>query len=112
MRSYGRPRGLPLVWSGNLADVYRIECPATGNTWALKCFTREVAGRQDRYRVIAEYLERGPAAVHRRLPVPGTRDPGSGAVVPGAEDAVGRRIDAQPVRGTVPRQPPDAPPIA
>ena len=51
------PLGLPMLWSGNFADVYKIHCPATGNTWALKCFTREVAGQCDRYRRIAAHLE-------------------------------------------------------
>ena len=51
------PLGLPLLWSGNFADVYKIHCPATGNTWALKCFTRQVPGLQDRYRQIAAHLE-------------------------------------------------------
>ena len=51
------PLGLPMLWSGNFADVFKIHCPATGNTWALKCFTREVAGQRDRYRRIAAHLE-------------------------------------------------------
>jgi formylglycine-generating enzyme required for sulfatase activity len=50
------PRGLPLLWSGDFASVYRIYCPATGRTWALKCFHREVPARQERYRRIAECL--------------------------------------------------------
>ena len=50
--------GLPVLWAGNFADVYRIHCPATGNTWALKCFTREARGRQERYREIASHLDR------------------------------------------------------
>ena len=49
--------GLPMLWSGNFADVYKIHCPATGNTWALKCFTRAITGRQERYRHIAAQLE-------------------------------------------------------
>ncbi len=51
------PRGLPMLWSGNFASVYRIHCPATGKTWALKCFTREVSTRQERYRQIAACLK-------------------------------------------------------
>ena len=50
-------RGLPVLWSGNFASVYRIHCPPTGTTWALKCFTREVTARQERYRHIAAALE-------------------------------------------------------
>jgi hypothetical protein len=50
-------RGLPILWTGNFAAVYRIDCPGSGNTWALKCFTREVQGLQERYRQIAAHLE-------------------------------------------------------
>ena len=50
-------RGLPMLWSGNFASVYRIHCPTTGKTWALKCFTREISARQERYRHIASSLE-------------------------------------------------------
>ena len=48
---------LPMVWAGSFASVYRIDCPATGKSWALKCFTREVSARQERYRHIAAALE-------------------------------------------------------
>ena len=50
------PLGLPVLWSGNFADVFKIHCPATGNAWALKCFTRQVPGLQTRYRRIAAHL--------------------------------------------------------
>ena len=62
-RSCGRGRlpcnslGLPMLWAGNFADVYKVHCPATGNTWALKCFTREVRGLQERYRTISAHLD-------------------------------------------------------
>ena len=46
-----------MLWSGNFAAVFRIHCPATGNDWALKCFTREVPGLQERYRQIAAHLD-------------------------------------------------------
>ena len=52
--------GLPMPSSGNFADVYKVHCPATGNTWAVKCFTREVPGLKDRYRGISEHLEKVP----------------------------------------------------
>jgi thiamine kinase-like enzyme len=56
----GQPKcdtlGAPLLWAGSFAHVYRIECPS-GNTWALKCFTREVADRQRRYREIDAHLK-------------------------------------------------------
>ena len=50
-------RGLPMLWAGNFASVYRIHCPATGKTWALKCFNREDSARQERYQHIAAGLE-------------------------------------------------------
>ena len=49
---------LPMAWTGNFADVYQVHNAATGNTWALKCFTREVAGQADRYRHISNHLQR------------------------------------------------------
>jgi hypothetical protein len=51
------PLGLPMLWTGSFADVYKLHCPATGNTWAVKCFTREVRHLQERYRSIALCLE-------------------------------------------------------
>ncbi len=54
------PLGLPMPSSGNFADVYKVHCPATGNTWAVKCFTREVAGLKERYRGISEHLRKVP----------------------------------------------------
>src|SRR5262249_6503298 len=50
------PLGMPLPRSGNFADVYQVGCPVTGNTWAVKCFTREVPGLRDRYRAVSEHL--------------------------------------------------------
>ena len=49
--------GLPMLWAGNFADVYKVHCPATGNTWAIKCFTREVRGLHERYRSISAHLD-------------------------------------------------------
>ena len=49
--------GLPMPCSGNFADVYRLECPATRNTWAVKCFTREIPGLRERYRQISSCLQ-------------------------------------------------------
>ena len=48
--------GVPSPCSGGFADVYKVHCPQTGKTWAVKCFTREVQGRAERYRQIAEHL--------------------------------------------------------
>jgi len=49
---------LPMVWTGNFAAVYKIDCPATGNSWALKCFTHQIPRQRDRYRRIAKHLDR------------------------------------------------------
>src|SRR5262249_14649108 len=48
--------GLPMPRSGNFADVYEFRCPQSGNTWALKCFTRHVSGLQMRYAEISQHL--------------------------------------------------------
>ena len=40
--------GLPLPRSGNFADVYQVR-GADGRDWAVKCFTRPVAGLDERY---------------------------------------------------------------
>src|SRR5689334_20331277 len=48
--------GIPLPRSGNFADVYEVLCPATGNRWAVKCFTREVPGLRERYAEIGKHL--------------------------------------------------------
>src|SRR5262249_43354763 len=48
--------GLPMPRSGNFADVYEFRCAQTGNTWALKCFTRHVSGLQMRYAEISQHL--------------------------------------------------------
>jgi regulation of enolase protein 1 (concanavalin A-like superfamily) len=49
------PLGIPLPRSGNFADVYEVRCPS-GSRWAVKCFTREVAGLRERYNEISKYL--------------------------------------------------------
>jgi hypothetical protein len=49
---------LPMLWSGGFANVYKIHCPATGNTWALKLFTKEVPEQGRRYPLIDECLKR------------------------------------------------------
>jgi len=48
--------GLPRPRSGNFADVYEVNCPASGGRYAVKCFTREVRGLQARYQAISEHL--------------------------------------------------------
>jgi hypothetical protein len=47
--------GLPVPRSGNFADVYQFK-DNSGKTWALKCFTRKVAGLQERYAKIDEHI--------------------------------------------------------
>jgi hypothetical protein len=47
--------GIPQPCSGNFADVYEFRCPA--GKWALKCFTRQVAGLQQRYTAVSSHLQ-------------------------------------------------------
>jgi formylglycine-generating enzyme required for sulfatase activity len=47
--------GLPIPRCGNFADVYQFQ-GKSGNKWALKCFTRHVAGLQKRYSRISQHL--------------------------------------------------------
>jgi hypothetical protein len=50
------PLGLPMPYAGNFADVYKVHCPQTGNTWAVKFFKREVRDLAHRYRAISDHL--------------------------------------------------------
>jgi serine/threonine protein kinase len=50
------PLGLPLEYSGGFAVVYQVRCPKTGKTWAVKCFTKEVEHRHERYDAISRHL--------------------------------------------------------
>jgi HEAT repeat protein len=54
-RAVVNPLGIPLPRSGNFADVYELHCPG-GGCWAVKCFTREVAGLRERYAEISRHL--------------------------------------------------------
>src|ERR1043166_6236057 len=47
--------GLPMPRSGNFADVYEFD-GASGTKWAVKCFTRQIPGLQERYAQISKYL--------------------------------------------------------
>src|SRR5262245_43296306 len=47
--------GMPMPRSGNFADVYEVT-GASGAKWAVKCFTREVPGLQERYNQINLHL--------------------------------------------------------
>src|SRR5690349_2625661 len=48
--------GLPLPRSGNFADVYEMHSSDGKTRWAVKCFTRQVAGLRERYAEISKYL--------------------------------------------------------
>ncbi len=48
--------GLPRPHSGNFADVYQVQGP-NNQSWAVKCFTREVHGLHGRYQAISEHLQ-------------------------------------------------------
>ena len=56
--------GLPQTWTGNFAVVFKVLDQSGQRTWAAKCFTRDVAELQKRYRQIHRHLERN----RRRLP--------------------------------------------
>jgi len=67
--------GLPSPYTGNFADVYKVRCPATGNVWAVKCFTRETPALRDRYRAITRRLRQArlPFMVDFEFVEPGFR---------------------------------------
>lgn len=73
------PMGLPLPRSGNFADVYQMK-GASGTTWAIKCFTRQVAGLQERYAKIDAHLRQSrlPFAVGFEFLPTGMRVRGQG----------------------------------
>ncbi len=48
------PRGMPLVYSGAFACVYRVS--VGGSDYAVRCFTREVVDQQSRYNELSNYL--------------------------------------------------------
>jgi hypothetical protein len=50
------PLGLPLPCCGNFAAVYKFFGP-DGQTWALKCFTRQVPGLRERYQAVSSHLQ-------------------------------------------------------
>ena len=49
--------GLPRACTGNFADVYQFACP-NQQTWAVKCFTREIPGLQERYQLLSDHLQK------------------------------------------------------
>ena len=52
--------GEPKLWTGNFAAVFEVQAAAKEQKWAVKCFTREVAGLQERYREIGDHLKNFP----------------------------------------------------
>jgi hypothetical protein len=48
--------GMPVPCSGNFADVYRVDCPTRGRSWAVKCFTRQIPNLRQRYREVNQFL--------------------------------------------------------
>jgi hypothetical protein len=46
--------GIPQPFSGNFADVYALKCGP--RKYAVKCFTRQIPGLQERYVEISKYL--------------------------------------------------------
>src|SRR5690242_16592545 len=47
--------GLPVPCAGNFALVYQLT-GASGQSWAVKCFTREAPARRQRYQAISAHL--------------------------------------------------------
>jgi hypothetical protein len=56
----GRPlpeQGMALCHRGRCADVYRIDRPDLQQSWAVKCYGREVSALRDHYRVLTDILQ-------------------------------------------------------
>lgn len=49
--------GIPIMTSGNFAVVFKMEDPATGKRYAVKCFIKDQEGRSKAYRLISEELK-------------------------------------------------------
>ena len=48
------PLGLPRAWSGNVAVVFRMDCP--GGSYAVRCFVRSLPHAETRYAAISAFL--------------------------------------------------------
>ena len=48
--------GLPMSRTGNFAAVFQVRSPSGAQNWAVKCFTRQVPGLEERYRHIDAHL--------------------------------------------------------
>jgi formylglycine-generating enzyme required for sulfatase activity len=51
--------GEPKLWTGNFATVFEVQA-AKQRKLAVKCFTREVPGLQERYHHVSEHLKKSP----------------------------------------------------
>lgn len=49
--------GNPIMSGGNFAVVFKMKDISRGKLYAVKCFTKEQEGRENRYRKISEELE-------------------------------------------------------
>ncbi len=49
--------GLPLTWTGNFAAVFHVRGAMAHQDWAVKCFTKDKPGLQERYRHIDAHLQ-------------------------------------------------------
>lgn len=49
--------GNPIMTSGNFAVVFKMENPANGKRYAVKCFIKDQEGRSEAYRLISEELK-------------------------------------------------------
>jgi formylglycine-generating enzyme required for sulfatase activity len=49
--------GEPVLWSGGNAAVFQVRQAQSDRKWAVKCFTRKVAGQNQRYRAISDHLQ-------------------------------------------------------
>ena len=89
-------RGMPLVFSGAFASVYSVS--VAGQTFAVRCFTREVKDQEARYNELSNYLINvlPPSFVHFEY-----LDRGicvKGQLVPDSEDGVGGRRSVEQLR--------------
>ena len=50
------PQGKPLVRHGRYAEVYEVRCAGGHERWAVKCYTRALAGSKLRYQALHEHL--------------------------------------------------------
>ena len=51
------PMGMPVAFAGNFADVYQLRSAHGSKSWAVKCFTKKMAGLRERYREISTHLD-------------------------------------------------------